>query len=166
MHSIVKQLVIVFRSGASTLSRIGDKWSEICDQMVLYKYPKAVKVKAVYTSQHCNRGYCVSAESRKTFCEFRCMSCGHTDHVDLNAAANIFASRNWDTYTARSVQVTDPYYPRNGYKNCRLTGSIVYNSRLSIPCSKALTVQAIIDVENGLIDTVYSKGRQWPCGKH
>ncbi|MCY4001858.1 MAG: zinc ribbon domain-containing protein [Bacteroidetes bacterium] len=30
-----------------------------------------------------------SKENRKTRSKFKCMACGHTDHADMNASANV-----------------------------------------------------------------------------
>ncbi|MFD3402636.1 RNA-guided endonuclease InsQ/TnpB family protein [Kribbella sp. NPDC058693] len=50
------------------------------------------KVNPAYTSQTCSRcGHC-TPENRESQA-FRCMSCGHRDHADINAAVNIAAGR-------------------------------------------------------------------------
>lgn len=46
-------------------------------------------VKAAYTSQTCNRCRCVDPKSRESQADFRCTTCGHRDHADVNAAKNI-----------------------------------------------------------------------------
>lgn len=148
VHSIVKQLVQVFLSGASTLFQIGDKQCAICDQMVGYNCRKVVNVKAVFTRQRCNQGGSTSAENRTTLRGFMCMSCGHADHADLNAFANILASGDWGNCTARSVRVTNPFDPRNGYKSCRVMGTHVHNSLLNFSCSEA--------------SPGYHRCREWP----
>ena len=41
------------------------------------------------TSRRCQKCGQVSAENRKTQAKFKCVSCGHEDHADINAAKNI-----------------------------------------------------------------------------
>ena len=57
-------------------------------QMLAYKAPRVVAVDPAYTSQTCFACGAVHAESRDDR-RFECMTCGHADHADLNAAANI-----------------------------------------------------------------------------
>ncbi len=66
-------------------------WGQL-DQMLGYKCRKVIKVTAAYTSQRCFVCGHTEASNRKTQSTFTCMSCGHADHADLNAAANILAS--------------------------------------------------------------------------
>ncbi len=66
-------------------------WGQL-DQMLSYKCRKVIKVTAAYTSQRCSVCVHTEASHRKTRSKFTCMSCGHADHADLNAAANILAS--------------------------------------------------------------------------
>ncbi len=66
-------------------------WGQL-DQMLGYKCRKVIKVTAAYTSQRCSVCGHTEASTRKTRSKFTCMSCGHADHADLNAAANILAS--------------------------------------------------------------------------
>ena len=63
-------------------------WSRFnfyCD----YKFGNVVLVDPKFTSQRCNQCGHTSKKNRKTQSRFQCMSCGHTDHADLNASANI-----------------------------------------------------------------------------
>ena len=47
-----------------------------------------IAVNAAHTSQTCRRcGYC--EEKNRKDEKFRCLSCGHEDHADVNAAINI-----------------------------------------------------------------------------
>jgi IS605 OrfB family transposase len=51
-----------------------------------------LKVNARYTSQKCNKCQFTHKENRQTQSLFKCLSCGHTDHADTNAAKNILAA--------------------------------------------------------------------------
>ena len=66
-------------------------WEQL-DRMLSYKFLEVIKVPAVYTSQMYRECGVIDASNRKTQSEFMCISCGHADHADLNAAANILAS--------------------------------------------------------------------------
>lgn len=46
-------------------------------------------IKPNYTSQRCNRCGVINKENRTTQDQFKCTSCGHKTHADLNAARNI-----------------------------------------------------------------------------
>lgn len=56
---------------------------------------QVVTVPARFTSQTCAACGVVDARSRKSQATFSCVSCGHTDHADINAAVNI--ERRWST---------------------------------------------------------------------
>ncbi len=56
---------------------------------------QVVTVPARFTSQTCAACGVVDARSRESQARFRCVSCGHTDHADINAAVNI--ERRWNT---------------------------------------------------------------------
>lgn len=45
-----------------------------------------------YTSQTCNRCGCVDAGNRTAQAIFACLSCGHAENADMNAAKNILAA--------------------------------------------------------------------------
>ena len=64
------------------------RFNTYCD----YKFGKVIAVDPKYTSQSCNQCGHVEKDNRKTQSKFKCMFCGHTDHADLNASANILAS--------------------------------------------------------------------------
>jgi putative transposase len=50
---------------------------------------QVVTVPPRFTSQTCAACGVVDARSRESQARFRCISCGHTDHADINAANNI-----------------------------------------------------------------------------
>ena len=52
---------------------------------------RCIEVPAEYTSQRCSACGFVSPENRKTQSQFACISCGHSEHADINAAKNIRA---------------------------------------------------------------------------
>ncbi|MDE4909564.1 MULTISPECIES: zinc ribbon domain-containing protein [unclassified Methylobacterium] len=58
---------------------------------------QVVTVPARFTSQTCAACGVVDAGSRdrESQARFNCISCGHTDHADINAAINI--KRRWST---------------------------------------------------------------------
>lgn len=66
-------------------------WASLA-QMILYKAEDAgrdvILVPAAYTSQTCHQCGHVAAGNRHEQ-QFRCTSCGHADHADVNAARNI-----------------------------------------------------------------------------
>ena len=64
------------------------RFNQYCD----YKFRNVVEVDARYTSQRCSVCGHTSKDNRKTQSKFKCMACGHADHADLNASANILAS--------------------------------------------------------------------------
>ena len=66
-------------------------WSDL-RRMLDYKAGAVIAVDPAYTSQTCAECGVVDARSRKTRDSFECVACGHADHADLNAAANILAS--------------------------------------------------------------------------
>ena len=69
-------------------------WSEFVRQ-VTYKCEwrggRFLPVSPEYTSQRCSACGFVSAENRKSQAEFECISCGHAENADTNAAKNILA---------------------------------------------------------------------------
>ena len=69
-------------------------WSEWFRQLQ-YKAEEAgrrfVAVDPKYTSQTCSRCGFKHPDNRKTQADFACLSCGHQDHADHNAAVNILA---------------------------------------------------------------------------
>ena len=69
-------------------------WSEWFRQL-RYKAEEAgrrlVAVDPKYTSQICSQCGCKHPDNRKTQADFACLSCGHRDNADHNAAVNILA---------------------------------------------------------------------------
>ena len=63
------------------------RFNTYCD----YKFANVITVPAMYTSQTCNKCGCVDKANRQSQAKFKCVSCGHADHADLNASANILA---------------------------------------------------------------------------
>ena len=70
-------------------------------QMLGYKCVLVLSVVAAYTSQDCSRCGHRDAGNRASLRKFRCMSCGHAEHADINAAANILAAGVGATGRAR-----------------------------------------------------------------
>ena len=72
-------------------------WSEFKRQ-VKYKLEWLegvyVEVNSSYTSQKCSSCENVGKNSRRTQSKFCCISCGHTENADINAAKNILAAGN------------------------------------------------------------------------
>ena len=64
------------------------RFNQYCD----YKFRNVVEVDARYTSQRCSVCGHTCKDNRKTQSKFKCVACGHADHADLNASANILAS--------------------------------------------------------------------------
>ena len=77
-------------------------------QMLGYKCVLVLSVVAAYTSQDCSRCGHRDAGNRASLRKFRCMSCGHAEHADLNAAANILASGTGATGHARGEPLGSP----------------------------------------------------------
>ena len=69
-------------------------WSMFKDQLAYkleWRGGELVLVHPAYTSQRCHACAHTHADNRKGEV-FRCRSCGHTDHADVNAAKNILAA--------------------------------------------------------------------------
>lgn len=64
------------------------RFNNYCD----YKFTEVVTVAPKYTSQCCNQCGHVDKRNRLSQSKFECVSCGHTDHADYNASANVLAS--------------------------------------------------------------------------
>ncbi len=61
------------------------RFNTYCD----YKFGRVVTVDPKYTSQRCNQCGHVDKNNRKTQSKFKCVACGHADHADINASANV-----------------------------------------------------------------------------
>jgi putative transposase len=57
-----------------------------------YHGATVVKVNRAYTSQTCHSCKSVAEENRESQAVFRCVTCGHQAHADVNAAKNILAA--------------------------------------------------------------------------
>ncbi|MEV0348883.1 transposase [Nonomuraea sp. NPDC050680] len=57
-----------------------------------YTGTNVITVNPAYTSQTCNVCTVVDRKSRESQAVFRCTSCGHTEHADVNAAKNILTA--------------------------------------------------------------------------
>jgi putative transposase len=57
-----------------------------------YTGTTVVKVPAAYTSQRCSACGRVDPKSRESQAVFRCTTCAHNEHADVNAARNILAA--------------------------------------------------------------------------
>ncbi|MBU6149720.1 MAG: transposase [Verrucomicrobia bacterium] len=70
-------------------------WGELL-QYLSYKQKERgghlIFVDPRYTSQTCNRCGYVDTANRTSQATFKCQSCGHEDHADVNAAKNILAA--------------------------------------------------------------------------
>jgi putative transposase len=53
---------------------------------------RVVKVPAAYTSQRCSQCRRVDPKNRESQAVFRCVTCGHCENADVNAARNILAA--------------------------------------------------------------------------
>ena len=85
----------MIRAGRGLGRGIADSgWSKFA-YMLGYKLAwsggSLVEVPAAYSSQTCSECGCVDAASRASQSVFRCTSCGHTEHADLNAPKVLLA---------------------------------------------------------------------------
>lgn len=68
-------------------------WGQLVTRLEHKAGQRLQKVPAAYTSQTCAVCRTVDREARESQAVFRCRSCGHAAHADLNAAINIAAGR-------------------------------------------------------------------------
>lgn len=73
-------------------SILQSSWGKL-EQCLSYK-SNVIKVPAPYTSQRCHECGHTEKANRKTQADFICVSCGHRDNADVNAALNILAFGN------------------------------------------------------------------------
>ncbi|TCO35869.1 transposase [Kribbella steppae] len=67
-------------------------WSLLVRRLEDKAAGRVQKINPAYTSQTCSRcGHCAPGNRENQ--AFRCQSCGHSDHADVNAAINIAAGR-------------------------------------------------------------------------
>lgn len=69
-----------------------------------YTGTEIVKVPAAYTSQRCSECGHVDPRSRESQAVYRCTTCTHSEHADVNAAKNIQAAGRADRINACGVQ--------------------------------------------------------------
>jgi transposase len=74
-----------YEEGGQLLALVGEKADEAACQVIA--------VEARHTSQRCTACSHTEAGNRTIQAVFWCLSCGHEDHADLNAAKNIL--RAW-----------------------------------------------------------------------
>jgi len=66
-------------------------WGKLVQRLKDKAAGRVEMVRAAYTSQRCHECGSVASENRKSQAVFKCVSCGHVDHADINAARNIAA---------------------------------------------------------------------------
>ena len=69
-----------------------------------YTGTQVVKVPAAYTSQRCSECGRVDPKSRESQAVYRCTTCTHCEHADVNAPKNILAAGRADRINACGVQ--------------------------------------------------------------
>ncbi len=72
-----------------------------------------ITVNPAYTSQRCNVCKVVDRKSRESQAVFRCTSCGHTEHADVNAAKNILTAGRAEFVQPRPGVRAGARKPRN-----------------------------------------------------
>lgn len=71
---------------------LSNGWGLLVQRLEQKAAGRVEKINPAYTSQTCSRcGHC--APGNRDSQAFRCQSCGHSDHADVNAAMNIAAGR-------------------------------------------------------------------------
>lgn len=72
----------------SILEQGWSMFARMCEAKARRRHGVLRKIQPRYTSQKCRKCGCVDAENRVAE-KFRCLSCGHQAHADVNAAGNI-----------------------------------------------------------------------------
>ncbi|MET8389075.1 transposase [Streptosporangium canum] len=72
-----------------------------------------ITVNPAYTSQRCSVCTVVDGKSRESQAVFRCTSCGHTEHADVNAAKNILTAGRAEHAHPRAGVRAGARKPRN-----------------------------------------------------
>ncbi|MGN9846431.1 RNA-guided endonuclease InsQ/TnpB family protein [Nonomuraea sp. H19] len=78
-----------------------------------YTGTRVITVDPAYTSQTCNMCKAVDSKSRESQAVFRCTSCGHTEHADVNAAKNILTAGRAEFAQPRPGAWAGARKPRN-----------------------------------------------------
>jgi transposase len=96
-------------------------------QRLEHKAPGRVeRINPAYTGQTCSACKSVDRKARESQAVFRCRSCRHTEHADVNAAKNIAAGR---AVTARG----GPGLPEPVNREPQLVASFGEAVRVGIP---------------------------------
>ncbi|MFK4298142.1 putative transposase [Arthrobacter sp. GAS37] len=72
---------------------LANGWGQLATRLDDKAPGRVERIPAPYTSQTCSVCRFVDREARESQAVFRCRSCGHTQHADINAARNIAAGR-------------------------------------------------------------------------
>ncbi|TCO32485.1 transposase [Kribbella steppae] len=84
---------------------LSNGWGLLVQRLEHKAAGRVEKINAAYTSQTCSRcGHC--APGNRDSQAFRCQSCGHSDHADVNAAVNIAAGRAVSARRDKPVRVS------------------------------------------------------------
>jgi putative transposase len=78
-----------------------------------YTGTHVITVDPAYTSQRCNVCKVVDRKSRESQAVFRCTSCEHTEHADVNAAKNVLTAGRAEFVRSRTDVRAGARRPRN-----------------------------------------------------
>jgi transposase len=70
---------------------LANAWGRLAERLEQKAPGRVERINPAYTSQTCSACGTVDREARESQAVFRCRSCGHTEHADVNAAKNIAA---------------------------------------------------------------------------
>jgi putative transposase len=70
---------------------LGNAWGVVVRRLEQKAPGRVEKINPAYTSLTCSACGTTDREARESQAVFRCRSCGHTEHADVNAARNIAA---------------------------------------------------------------------------